>query len=210
MAQQNKSCLTCGWYANKECSKGIDAKKFCLGNADYELWEPLSEEIKQQKQINLEKAQEAEVLEDFHEEENFEENQEEVAAGDIDEEEAAAQLPEETKESLMAMGLSEEQAENLLKTAKIAEDEKTFVGYNGVRKPDQIQIVSDSCDGCKNDSQFVGCFINKYSECVSNGRYLFQHTEGEVGTTTGLEGKEDEELKKHIKKQISLDDLLAD
>ncbi len=74
---QNKSCLTCGWYVSKNCSKGMEAKKFCLGNSEYELWEPLSEDIKKERQQELERAQEKEVLEDFQEEENYTENQDE-------------------------------------------------------------------------------------------------------------------------------------
>ncbi len=108
------------------------------------------------------------------------------------------------------MGLDEAQADSILNSVKVAQDEKTFEGYNGVRKPQQQIIVSDTCEGCKNDSTFVGCFINKYSECVSSGRYLYQHEEGLEGTTTGLEGKEDEDLKTRIKKQISLDDILGE
>ena len=110
----------------------------------------------------------------------------------------------------MAMGLDESQVEELIQSVKASEAEKDFKGLNGIRQPDKPIIVSDSCDGCKNDSVHVGCFINAYAECVSNGRYLFQHKDGLAGTTTGLEGKQDEELKEQIRQKISLDELLSE
>lgn len=204
--EQLKSCLNCGNFVGKNCSKPTEAKKYCLANSEYELWIPLSEETLKERQDELSKAQQTEVLEDFMEEESLDENQEES----FENEEASEEDLQQAKEQFMAMGLDESQADELLQTIKTQEEEKDFKGFNGIRKPDKPVIVSDTCEGCKNDSIHVGCFINMYAQCVSDGRYLYEHKDGLAGTTTGLEGQQDEELKAKIRQKISLDELLSE
>lgn len=81
-----------------------------------------------------------------------------------------------------------------------------FKGFNG-----KLEGVAqaDSCDGCKNHSQLSGCFLNKFTECVSKNRFLY-----ELDTVEGLEAKTEleEELEKshEVAGELSEIDSLLD
>lgn len=56
------------------------------------------------------------------------------------------------------------------------QDGKNFKGFNGVPIVPGAPPKAQACEKCDHFSGEVGCFLHKYTECVTNGRYLYSQT----------------------------------
>lgn len=173
-------CHDCESFDGKGCNKGPDAEEYCKGG-EYELFVEAAPEAKvvPEELEELEESQTAEVF-DVPSDESPKEG---LSPDEID---AKAK---EIEEKLIGEGMEP----NMAKGTALALVGKDFAGYNGIEIPDQ-GVKSKTCAGCLNNSQYTGCFLGKYSECVSAGRYLFEKDpESPEGLEAEIEEVEAEE-----------------
>lgn len=169
-----KSCLTCTNYVDN-CSLGENGERYCKEGIDFDLWE--RDEQKEiaavKKSLIEEKQKKAEEVQKLSDAQNTELGldafSEEVVKDEA--EKILSEIDEKYKEP---------------------KEQKSFEGYNGIPKLADGEVRAYSCIGCKNSDCLVGCFLNKYTECVSNGRYIYESKDGKIPPVPGLEGAEDQ------------------
>lgn len=194
----NKSCANCALQVNGECSKGETGFEYCTAG-DFELWQPFSAEVKAKIANEVNAARDQELLDvDNDPEEGIDpdgrgdEDPEDTHGDDDDdsEEQSKEEIEKSAAERLagmaQAMGLSEEDAKAMAETEAKLATEESFKGYNGREQQDNV-VLADTCKTCKNYMELTGCFLNKMTECVKAGRFMYEPANGIA--TAPLEGE---------------------
>lgn len=182
------SCETCVSYEDKKCLRGTEGEVYCIGGG-FELYENDSKKT-EGKRKEIATAQTAEAFDEVLKPETGIEDE----------------IEKVIKEEFQTEPITDEEREAMAEISEqISEPPKSFEGFNGIQKPETIVEKAESCDGCKNFSKMVGCFINKFTDCTNHGRYLY---EAQEEVTMGAEAKV--ELDESQDAQDMVDDLLRD
>lgn len=204
-----KSCANCVFNLPTGCAKGDEGFEYCT-SGDYEMWAPLSEEKRTEIANEVVAARDNELMDsgiDDDAVEATEDGLDEMPDQDGDDD-SASPGPASSKDALIqmakAMGASDEDAEKMAATQEKLANDASFDGYNGKEKKSGV-VLSASCQGCRNHHELTGCFLNKYTECVNNGRFMFVPTKGDV---VPLEGEELEKYNASQKAEGHIDGLM--
>jgi hypothetical protein len=184
----SKSCANCALHKNGECSKGETGFEYCT-SGDFELWQPFSAEVQAKIATEVNAARDQELLDVDNDPEepvtptdapgdpSDYDDDEDGASEEQSKEEIEKSAAEALKGMAQAMGLSEEDAKAMAETQAKLATEETFKGYNGREQQDNV-VLSDTCKTCKNYADLTGCFLNKMTECVKGGRFMYEAADG--------------------------------
>lgn len=202
-----KSCANCVFNLPTGCAKGDEGFEYCT-SGDYEMWAPLSEEKREEIAKEVAAARDNELMDSGIDDDVVEAPEDAEELGDDSDSDEVSPSPASSKEALIqmakAMGASDEDAEKMAATQEKLANEQTFDGYNGKEKKAGV-VLSSSCQGCRNHHELTGCFLNKYTECTNNGRFMYVPVKGDA---VPLEGEELEKYNASQKAEGHIDGLI--